>query len=164
MSDPYADLTPINMTPMERAESLDHSPWSEYLEWPQSKTLAEYMQAYEAPTGAVLMSEFDDSHGMFLLIKGTVEIVKMDSDKNQKTLYVRNPGCVLGEISMLGGGPRSASVVAKTECLVLLLTADNLDRLRRERPDEAFALMRQAIRSMANRLRQSSGQVVQWLH
>ena len=64
MSAPYADLTPINMTPMDRAESLDHSPWSEYLEWPQSKPLAEYMQAYEAPTGAVLTSEFDDCDGV----------------------------------------------------------------------------------------------------
>ena len=59
--------------------------------------------------------------GMFMIISGHAEAIVELSDGSKTVVNDFTPTDFFGEVTMLDGGPRTASVVAreKTECLVL---------------------------------------------
>jgi len=78
------------------------------------------------PAGAAIIEEgdevLDDEEGLFLLVAGTVEVRKGATDTSDgRLLRTLGPGEFFGEMALLDGRPRSASVVATddTQCLVL---------------------------------------------
>ena len=82
-------------------------------------------------------AEFDDeSDGLTLLISGQVEVRKGSSDGVDGHLIARlGPGEFFGEMALLDGGPRSASVFAATECQCLVLHRWDFLRHLRRYPD-----------------------------
>ncbi len=70
--------------------------------------------------GDTIVKEGEQAVAFFVVSKGKVEVTKGTGAKKQK-LSVLGPGSVFGEMALLDGGPRTATVVAleETECLVL---------------------------------------------
>ena len=68
-----------------------------------------------------IVTQGKSGFGMFMITSGRVEVVLelLDGSKTVVNSFV--PADFFGEISMLDGGPRTASVIAseETECLVL---------------------------------------------
>lgn len=62
------------------------------------------------PAGAAIVTEGSDARSMFVLVSGTLEVVR--DDVVVATLTA--PGAVVGEIAALLGRPASATVRAKT--------------------------------------------------
>lgn len=54
----------------------------------------------------------------------------------------RGPGAVVGEQAALDGAPRSATVLAETDVVAVVLAAAELEALLREEPDLALAELR----------------------
>jgi potassium efflux system protein len=75
--------------------------------------------------GAVLLKEGDTSDFVLLVLTGKLEVY-VEREGKDLVLTDSNPGTILGELAMLCGIPRSASVRAKENSTVL------------EWPDEAF--------------------------
>ena len=83
--------------------------------------------------GEPLVSEGDAGDSLFVIEKGSVEVVKTGdgpiSKRNREAevkLAVLDEGSFFGEMSLLTGEPRSATVVAKTHCGVLTLSKASL--------------------------------------
>ncbi len=70
--------------------------------------------------GDTIVKEGEQAVAFFVVSKGKVEVTKGAGARKQK-LSVLGPGSVFGEMALLDGGPRTATVVAleETECLVL---------------------------------------------
>ncbi|CAN6646202.1 hypothetical protein TRVA0_021S01794 [Trichomonascus vanleenenianus] len=67
--------------------------------------------------------EGQEAKAMYWLVKGTVGITSRDGE----SLYAElTPGAYFGEIGVLFDRPRTASVIARTKCLVLSLSAETL--------------------------------------
>lgn len=68
--------------------------------------------------GETIVKEGEQAVAFFVVTKGKVDITT--GAKKQKIAEI-GPGGVFGEMALLDGGPRAATVVAKddTECLVL---------------------------------------------
>ncbi|MCA0939899.1 cyclic nucleotide-binding domain-containing protein [Salipiger pacificus] len=66
------------------------------------------------------------------------------------------PGAVVGEMGMVSGARRSASVRALEPCTLLELDARAMDRLKRDRPDLALAVTERIATTLARRLSQST--------
>jgi len=62
------------------------------------------------------------------------------------------PGSLLGEMALVSSAPRSATVVAATECKVVSVDTKQFDLLARESPEFA----RHVMTVMANRLRHTN--------
>ncbi|MBW8486074.1 Crp/Fnr family transcriptional regulator [Actinomadura parmotrematis] len=75
------------------------------------------------PTGAPLLRQGDPATHALLLTAGRVKAVLTLPDGDTVLLAVRGPGELLGEISLLGGDGRSATVVAIDPCRTLVLPA-----------------------------------------
>jgi predicted acylesterase/phospholipase RssA/CRP-like cAMP-binding protein len=104
--------------------------------------------------GEWLFREGDDGDCLFLLARGRLQVwIGGDDGGGKPTLVAEvGPGETIGEISLLTGGPRSASLRAVRDSLLLRMDAAAFDRLGRERPQ----MVRQIAGGIAARLRDRS--------
>ncbi len=97
--------------------------------------------------GAVLVQEGDFGHAVFAIRSGTAAVVHEGTVVN--TL---GPGDYFGEIAVMSGGRRSASVVATSTVTLVTIFNRELWRLEREAPE-----ITEAIRAtIAERLERST--------
>ena len=102
--------------------------------------------------GEWLFRQGDDGDALYLLARGRLQvwIGTPGNGETGDTLAAEvAPGETVGEISILTGGPRSASIRAARDSLLLRMDSAAFDRLGRERPQ----LVRQLAGSIAMRLR-----------
>ncbi len=105
--------------------------------------------------GEWLFRQGDDGDSLFLLARGRLQVwIEGDNGAAGKPVLVAEvgPGETVGEISLLTGGPRSASLRAVRDSLLLRMDAAAFDRLGRERPQ----IVRQVAGGIASRLRDRS--------
>jgi MFS family permease len=81
-----------------------------------------------AEPGEVLVREGDVADRFFLIDSGTVEVTKA-IDGGQERLRALGPGEVFGEIGLLRGVPRTATVTATSPALLYALDADSFEEL-----------------------------------
>jgi CRP/FNR family cyclic AMP-dependent transcriptional regulator len=87
---------------------------------------------------------------VLILMAGRVKVSLVDSEGNTLVLAIRGPGEVLGEIALLDGATRSATVTAIDLCEVQVLAIDVFVRLM-----HSFDLESMMIRYAVRRFRES---------
>jgi CRP/FNR family cyclic AMP-dependent transcriptional regulator len=97
--------------------------------------------------GAVLAREGDSGVGFFLILDGEVSVALRG-----RPVRSMRPGDFFGEISLLDGGPRTATCTAQTEVTTLGLTPWTFKRLIEQNP----AIASKMLKVMAQRLRSSA--------
>jgi len=71
-------------------------------------------------TGGVIFSEGDSGSALFVVLTGTVKIIRA-ADTNQKTPIAKlKAGSVLGEVSFISNRPRSTSAFADSREVVVM--------------------------------------------
>jgi CRP-like cAMP-binding protein len=73
------------------------------------------------------------------------------------------PGRAFGEMSVIDAEPRSATLVAREPGLLMVLTGESFASLSDEHPRVALNLLQRMARSLSQRLRQTSGQLADYL-
>lgn len=78
---------------------------------------------------AVLLRQGDPATHVLMLVIGRVKVLRTSPDGDILVLAVRRPGEILGDISVLGGEDRSATVIAVDPCETRYIPADRFLRL-----------------------------------
>ncbi len=94
--------------------------------------------------GETLFKEGDAGDAMYVLMSGTADI-----SVKGRVVELANAGAILGELALIDNSPRSANVVATSECNLLAIDAKRFAELVHEVPGFAMYVMQ----SMAARLR-----------
>jgi CRP/FNR family transcriptional regulator, cyclic AMP receptor protein len=103
------------------------------------------------PPGGTLLMDGDRGGFVMFIHSGQVKVVMADEDGNEHLLGIRARGDLLGEVSYIDGGPRSASVVAISTVVATSVSWDKLSLYLRTRP----AVWMKIARVLADRLRAS---------
>ncbi len=114
------------------------------------KSIANASKQVTHRQGAVLAREGDSGVGFFLILEGDVSVAV-----GGKSVRKMGPGDFFGEISLLDGGPRTASCIAQTEVTTLGLTPWTFKRLIEQNPSIASKM----LKVMAQRLRSTAKQL-----
>lgn len=93
---------------------------------------------------------------MYFLGSGRSTVELELPDGSLLRLRTMQEGTVIGEIGLYLGQPRTASVIADSECEVYRLTKESLERMEREHPELATDFHRFIIRLLAQRLADSN--------
>jgi signal transduction histidine kinase len=109
--------------------------------------LAASGQTIDVAAGEVLMAEGDPSDSLVVVLDGEIEVVR-EGGGAPLLLNVCTRGDLLGELGVLQGLPRSATVRARTPAKVRRIGADALDRMLAH-PPSARALLRTTTRRLA---------------
>ncbi|MCY7387514.1 MAG: cyclic nucleotide-binding domain-containing protein [Burkholderiales bacterium] len=94
--------------------------------------------------GKTLFSDGDLGDTMYVVMSGEFEVFVRG-----KLVETATSGAVLGELAMIDGSPRSATVIAKSDSNLMAIDLIRFLALARERPEFALFIMR----CMAERLR-----------
>lgn len=103
--------------------------------------------------GEVIVREGEPGDDLYLLIAGAVDIVRNAGATDETLVNTLGAGAYFGEMAVLDGSPRSATVIAATDTRVLVLAGARLRELVAEMPELAFDL----LRVLAGRLRRLEG-------
>jgi CRP-like cAMP-binding protein len=133
------------------------------LDWKDIEALAGYVQCYELSAGTVVFREGDAGSYMCLLVTGEVEILKKDHEGKACRIVTITKGKTVGEMSIIDGEPRSATCAATQDSVLLLLTKDNYMRIMKDRPAVAVHILAKLAKQLSQRLRGTSGQLVEYL-
>jgi CRP-like cAMP-binding protein len=97
--------------------------------------------------GQIIFSEFELGDTFFLIQSGRVELIKLNGDM-EKTIAILNPTEMFGEMAILEASPRSATAIARGECVVLEFNRENFNSLMERLPELAMQLLRLFITRM----------------
>jgi CRP/FNR family transcriptional regulator, cyclic AMP receptor protein len=147
----------------EICELIDETQWSLEFSHKQIEIIAQFMGAYIVKKKQVVFQEGQQESYMCLLIRGRVSVIKKSEKKNLKRITTLGSGQTFGEMSLIDGEPRSASVVAVEDTMLLILTKSNFDTLRHQYSRIGVKLLYKLAQLLSARLRQTSGALVECL-
>jgi CRP-like cAMP-binding protein len=89
------------------------------------------------PAGRVLMRQGMPGRELVVVVEGEVTV-----ERDGATIAVRQAGDFLGELALVTGRPRTATVTAATDLRTLVLDRISFDRLLRDVPTIAVKVMK----------------------
>ena len=117
--------------------------------------LASHARLTSEPAGRVLFRKGDPGTGLVAIVSGIVRLSVASGDGNEIVLNLVGTDEILGEISLLDGGARTADAVTATKCQ--LLTLDRRDFVGVLHDHAGFAV--RLLGLVSARLRQTSEQL-----
>ena len=157
------NLEKIDLTYTEKCEMIDKIQWSNDFSWEEIKALAKHMLFCRVQKGMSICREGASESFMCLILKGRVKIEKEDFGQNKKVITTLARGAVFGEMSLIDGSPRSASIIADEDAILLVLNKDKFFYLMEETPRLGLKLVLKIAKSLSLRLRQTSGVLIDYL-
>jgi F-box/leucine-rich repeat protein 7 len=97
--------------------------------------IAKKMHVRPFKRGDVIIKEGDVGKAMFFILRGSVSIYS--GSDNDIVVGDMHSGSFFGEISMFFNIPRTATIVAKTRCLLAVLIGDELHKALENYPEIA---------------------------
>jgi CRP/FNR family cyclic AMP-dependent transcriptional regulator len=94
----------------------------------------------------VIIEHGDLANTLYFMLSGKVKIYVMGEDGKEIVFRERGPGSYLGELALLAGGKRTASVETLEDSEFLVLTQDSFNRIMAEHPSIAQTLLRDLAR------------------
>jgi HEAT repeat protein len=88
---------------------------------------------------------------MHIIVTGYVMVILREPDGHQQVLAVRSAGDVIGEMAVITGGQRMASLAAKGAVRLLSIERRQFEAMLRERPETSLALMRVLCQRLSDR-------------
>jgi len=105
--------------------------------------------AHNLRGGEVLFRAGDVGDGCYRIQSGLVKVIVTSRQGEERIISLLGPDAVVGELSMIDGGPRSAAVVAIADCSLSFLSRAKFQTYIDAHPDLTSYLMK----TLARRLR-----------
>ncbi len=95
--------------------------------------------------------------GLFVVISGSIHVVRHLPDGGQMTLDVLKAGELVGEIEPLGDAPPETSILAVEQSDVIGFFKSDLDDLIQTHPEMGFKLFYRLAQTMSHQMQQTMG-------
>ncbi len=125
------------------------------------KEISRAAQYQSAPPEHHLIIEGESSEDLLILLSGLVS-VRLESISPYVEVGITKirPGEVIGEMSFLESGLRSASIVAVEDCEYLILSHDQLMETFESHPDWGMIFMKNIAVALSARLRKMNRRIL----
>ena len=120
-----------------KIEAIEHIPSTE------KEFLAQHLKVISIEAETVICEEGDIGDFFYLIVRGQAEVTR-----HGQLITTLKEGDIFGEMSLLTGEPRSATVSAKTSMQLYKLDKDNFSQTLRTSPHLAWALSRNLARRL----------------
>lgn len=110
--------------------------------------LQQHLQWLELAGGEVLMEQGAPGDSAYLCISGRLRVYVRDDDGSQRMVREMSRGEVIGEMSLYTAEPRSATVIALRNSVLVKLDKQHFDELLALSPQASITFTRQIIRRL----------------
>lgn len=114
--------------------------------------LSRLARAMKIPAGTILFENGDPGNGCYAVLEGSLKVSLLSVDGDEQLLAVLGPGDLVGELALLDGRPRSATVIALKEAHVAFIDKAAFQRFSDENP----AVYRHMLSIVGKRLRHAN--------
>jgi CRP-like cAMP-binding protein len=118
----------------------------------QLRRFIAFMEAQTVRQWTQIMKQGDPDDGMYMVLDGELRVRLLIGGK-ETILATLGPGECFGEIALFDQGPRSADVIANRDSILLKVTTEAFDKLRREAPELSAPILFAISKTLAARIR-----------
>ena len=118
-------------------------------------TLRRYFFRYEYPAGSYVFRERAHGGYIFFIADGGTEVIKQ-YDNARTTITTLGRGHSIGEMSLIDGRSRSATVRAKTNLTLVVLTREHFQELLVSHPSTANNILMGIAQLLSGSLRRTT--------
>jgi CRP/FNR family cyclic AMP-dependent transcriptional regulator len=111
-----------------------------------------YVEVVNCPHSGTLFKEGQPGNSMFLILDGQMRVYTKTRKGEILFLRMLDAGDAFGEVALLNQAPRSASVEAVRETVLIKITSDSLQKLVSEHPALAAQFLFHLARSLGRQL------------
>ncbi len=155
----------------ETIEALASVPYLRALPLAERTALAHVCRIRALRRGQTLFEEGAPADGLWLVVSGRVNLVKVSPRGREQVLHSEGPGATLGEVPVFDGGGYVASAIAADSSRVLFVPRPALLELCRRRPEVSIgviAVLARRVRGFAAliedlALRDVTARLARWL-
>ena len=142
-----------NLSLVERVTYLVRAPLFAKLSPSDIQRVAEIAAERAHADGDVIAEQGEPGDEMFVVVSGEIAVVLGGEGESLVEVARRGAGEAIGEMAVISHAPRMASIVATGDVRLLAIDRRRFERILRDRPDVALAVMD----VLCSRLRESSG-------
>lgn len=125
----------------------------------QMQIVALYWKVIKLSEGKELFKEGDAPDYMYYILKGKLDVIK-ECEENGKKQQVKvtelSQDTLLGELAIIDGAKRSATVVATADTAMLGIHKKHFDLLVKSRPEIGVVLIRKVAKLISERLKNTT--------
>ncbi len=121
------------------------------LDEPTLLLLRHRLEWVDVAGGVTLIEQDASGDALYMLVSGRMRAYRRDERDEQRLVRELARGQVFGEMSLLTGEPRAATVVATRDSVLVKLSRQSFDELDSLNPRVSAALTRQLMRRLFNR-------------
>ena len=109
------------------------------------EALSQLSVRHSYPKNTMLFMEGDESSQLFIIESGKVKVFVTSEDGKQVILNFMGPGEYFGELALIDGKPRSASVMTVADTSVVTVSRKKFQQFLAENPTYALEMMEQLV-------------------
>ncbi|NOT04189.1 MAG: cyclic nucleotide-binding domain-containing protein [Anaerolineales bacterium] len=147
--EPMETLTTLST--MERVLLLRRVPLLADLSPADLQRVAAIATEHDFVNDEIICEQGETGDEMYVIVSGQVRIVVNNESQPEKEIARRVTGDVVGEMSLISGDTRIASVIAFGDVRVLCIDRLSFESLLRERPEVSLAVMRELCKRLKER-------------
>jgi NTE family protein len=122
-------MTDVAAPPTPARDLLSRVPLLSSLDAEQLAVLSDACVARDVPAGDTVFRKGDPGDGLYIVESGTLDAVLDEGTGSEHVISRFVPGDFFGEMALLTGQPRSATVRARSEARLLTLPKTHFDRI-----------------------------------
>lgn len=145
------------------SEVLAQAPLFKGLTEEQCQQLAALMFVNDLAAEDVVCQEGDNSDFMCLVAEGALDILKRNAAGHIASVARCYSGDVLGEMTLLDGKRRSATLVALEPTTLLVLTKKTFEQFRQQQPYAASVVIENIARQLSENMRRTSARLATFM-
>ncbi|MEJ5330331.1 MAG: cyclic nucleotide-binding domain-containing protein [Desulfobaccales bacterium] len=132
-------------------EAMDSRP----LTWADGLKLENVGREVRVPAGSLVVKQGDPPQCFYVVISGRLEVFRETRDGIRTRLTELGPGDYFGEVALVTGQPRTASVAAREDAVLLEISKEEFDHVLDHNPK----LARHIIQQLSHWLVQGDGRL-----
>jgi signal transduction histidine kinase len=109
------------------------------------------------PADTVICREDALENTFYMILAGDLEVTKVINNFETRLLKTLTPGDFFGEMALIHNAPRAATVITKTDVVLLELKKEGFERVLKKSPSVALAM----VHEISDRLRQNDQMAVE---
>lgn len=109
------------------------------------------------PAGTIICKENEVEYTFYMILEGDLEVTKVINNSEVRLLKSLTAGDFFGEMALIHNAPRAATVVSKTNVIMLELDKDGFNRVLKRSPSVAMAM----VGEISSRLRQNDQMAIE---
>ena len=145
------------------SDFLLNTPLFDGLKTNEIENIAKHLSSIELSKDEILVKEGEKGNCVCFVVEGTLDVIKQSLTGESVIITALHRGRSIGEMSVIDDFPRSATVKARTQVKLLILTREGFDLLLKENPQVGIKILKKISRLLSLNLRKTSSRLADYM-